>query len=323
MTTTTLPAPLAAARTTADAHRSIAAGVWRVADPKITLASVASMIVGATAAGLAGPIAWGWLALTVLGIFAIEAAKNASGEIFDWDSGTDAAITADERSPFSGGKRVLVDGLMTRRQTAIMAAAFYAIGIAAGLAIVLGREPRVLWLGMIGVGLAFFYHAPPLALAYRGLGELAVALAYGPVIAVGTYLVQRQTIDATVLWASLPLGLAIAGFLWINEFPDARADAAAGKRTLVVRLGRRRAARGFAGLEAVAFAAVALLPLAGLPWPVVGGLIGAPLAFRAARRLIRFPETPAEQVPAQAATLGAFVLMAVGLGLGFVVASLV
>ena len=144
----------------------------------------------------AGPIAWGWLALTVLGVFAVEAAKNASGEIFDWDSGTDAAVTDAERSPFSGGKRVLVDGLMTRRQTAIMAAAFYAIGIAAGLAIVLGREPRVIWLGMIGVGLAYFYHAPPLALAYRGLGELAVALAYGPVIAVGTFLVQRQTVDA-------------------------------------------------------------------------------------------------------------------------------
>lgn len=323
MTTTTLPAPLAASRTTADAHRSIAAGVWRVADPKITLASVASMIVGATAAGHAGPIAWGWLALTVLGVFAIEAAKNASGEIFDWDSGTDAAVTDAERSPFSGGKRVLVDGLMTRRQTAIMAAAFYAIGIAAGLAIVLGREPRVIGLGLIGVGLAYFYHAPPLALAYRGLGELAVALAYGPVIAVGTFLVQRQAVDAAVLWASLPLGLAIAGFLWINEFPDARADAAAGKRTLVVRLGRRRAARAFAGLEALAFAAVLLLPLAGLPWPVVGGVIGAPLAVRAARRLARFPETPAEQIPAQAATLGAFVLMAVGIGLGFVVATLV
>lgn len=319
MTTTTVSA---AAITAPRSRSSIAAGVWRVADPKITLASVASMIVGATAAAHAGPMAWGWLVLTVIGVFAVEAAKNASGEIFDWDSGADTGLVADERTPFSGGKRVLVDGLMTRRQTAIMAAGFYAVAIAIGLAIVAWREPAVIAVGMAGVGLAFFYHAPPFQLAYRGFGELAVALSYGPIIAAGTYLVQRHTLDAAVLWASAPLGVAIGAFLWINEFPDARADAAAGKRTLVVRLGRRRAARGFAALVAIAYLGVALLPIAGLPRTVWLGVLGLPLGVRAARRLARFPETPAEQVPAQAATLLSFVLMAVGLGAGFVIATL-
>ena len=46
-----------------------------------------------------------------------------------------------------------------------------------------------------------------------------------------------------VVWLSLPLGLFIAAFLWVNEFPDYRADRGAGKRNLVVRLGRRRASR--------------------------------------------------------------------------------
>lgn len=291
-------------------------GIWRVADPKITLASVASMILGASLAASDGRIAWGWLALTVLGIFFVEAAKNASGEIFDWDSGADEGVTDAERSPFSGGKRVIVDGLMTRTQTAIMAATFYVLAIAAGLAITLAREPRVLWLGMLGVGLAFFYHAPPLKLSYRGLGEIAVALAYGPVVACGTYLVQRQAISTEVVLASLPLGLAIMAFLWINEFPDARADAAAGKCTLVVRLGRPRAARAFATLVAAIFVVIALLPLAGVSPGVLGGFIGLPFAVRAARRLLRFPETPAEIVPAQAWTLLAFVLLAIGAGLG-------
>jgi 1,4-dihydroxy-2-naphthoate octaprenyltransferase len=307
------------ARTSAP-HGALAAGIWRIADPKITLASVASMIVGAAAAALAGPIAWRWLAATVLGIFAIEAAKNASGEIFDWDSGADTGVAEDERSPFSGGKRVIVDGLLTRRQTAWVALVAYAIGAAIGLAIAIEREPAVVWLGLLGVALAYFYHAPPLALAYRGLGELAVALAYGPVIAAGTYLVQRHTVDRLVLAPAVPLGLAIGAFLWVNEFPDARADAAAGKRTLVVRLGRRRAARAFSWLVAAAYAAVVALPLLGLPWSTLGGLVGLPLAIRAAARLRRFPETPAEQIPAQAATLGSFVAMALGLGVGLVAA---
>src|SRR5512138_2348268 len=203
---------------------SIGRGVWRVADPKITLASVASMLIATGAAVWSGPIAWGWLALTVIGIFCVEAAKNASGEIFDWDSGADQGVRDDERSPFSGGKRVIVDGLLTRRDTALVAAAFYTAAAAIGLAIVIAAEPLVLYLGVAGIALAFFYHSPPLRLAYRGLGELAVALSYGPIIAVGTYVVQRHTIDAAVVLPSIPLGIAIGAFLWINEFPDARAD---------------------------------------------------------------------------------------------------
>jgi len=315
---------LVAPTTAASPHRpSIAAGIWRVADPKITLASVASMLVGAAAAAHDGPIDWRWLALTVLGIFCVEAAKNASGEIVDWDSGADQGLTEDERTPFSGGKRVLVDGLMTRGQTAAVAAAFYVGAAAIGLAIVLVREPAVLWLGVAGLALAFFYHAPPLRLAYRGLGELAVALSYGPIIAAGTYLVQRHAIGASVLWPSLPLGVAIGAFLWINELPDARADAAAGKRTLVVRLGRHRAATTFALILAVAFAGVAALPLVGLPATVWLGLAGAPLAVAAARRVIRSPDVPARLIPAQGWTLLSFVLMSAGIAAGLVLATVV
>ena len=54
-------------------------GIWRIADPTITLASAAAMLLGTLWSAADGPLAWGWLALTVLGIFAIEAAKNASG----------------------------------------------------------------------------------------------------------------------------------------------------------------------------------------------------------------------------------------------------
>lgn len=303
---------------------SFAAGVWRVADPKITLASVASMLVGAGAAAWQGPIAWGWLLLCVVGIFCVEAAKNASGEIFDWDSGADQGVQEDERSPFSGGKRVIVDGLLTRAETAIVAAGFYAIAVAVGLAVVMLREPSVFWLGVLGVALAFFYHAPPFRLAYRGLGELAVATAYGPVIATGMYLVQRQQVDASIVIASLPLGLAIGAFLWINEFPDARADAAAGKRTLVVRLGRPRAARAFIGIVAAAFLGVIVLPLvADLPRSLWLGLIGLPHGMAAAHRLYRHPEATRHIVPAQAWTLLSFVLMSVGLAAGFLIAAIV
>jgi 1,4-dihydroxy-2-naphthoate polyprenyltransferase len=296
-------------------------GVWRVADPKITLASAAAMLVGAAAAARHGPLHWPWLGATVAGIFCIEAAKNASGEIFDWDSGADQAVAAEDRSPFSGGKRVLVDRLMTRRELAWVAAAFYGLGGAAGLAIALFREPLVVWLGAIGAALAYGYHAPPLAFSYRGLGELAVGVAYGPLITCGTYAVQRQTVEADALLLSLPLGLAISAFLWINEFPDRRSDAAVGKRTLVVRLGPDRAAQGFAALVGLAFLGVVLLPLAGLPLAVLGGLAGLPLGLRAVSQLLQNRDDTRLIIPAQGWTLLSFVLLALGIAVGLAAAA--
>ncbi len=150
---------------------NFAGGFWRLADPKISLASAASMLLGASAAAVAGPLSVGWLAVTVLGIFAVEVAKNASGEIFDWDSGTDRRIRPEDRSPFSGGKRVLVDGLLTRRQTWAIAIGGYLLAMVAGLAIVRWRAPGVLWIGVAGLALAFFYHAPPISPELPGLGR--------------------------------------------------------------------------------------------------------------------------------------------------------
>jgi len=178
------------------------------------------------------------------------------------------------------------------------------------------REPAVFWPGITGVALAYFYHAPPLRLSYRGLGEAAVAIAYGPLICAGTYLVQRGTIPAGVVLAAVPLGILIAAFLWINEFPDYVADALSGKRTLVVRLGRPPAARWFAGLGIAAAVALALLPLAGLPITVWLGGIAFLRYLPAARLLLASPEETARIVPAQAMALQAFLLYAAGASAG-------
>ena len=113
-------------------QNNLRAGVWRLADPKISLASFAGMAMAAMFAAADGALAPGWLALTVLGVFCIEVGKNASGEVVDFDSGTDQAVAREDRSPFSGGKRVLVDGLLTRQQCWTIAAVFFATGIVIG-----------------------------------------------------------------------------------------------------------------------------------------------------------------------------------------------
>lgn len=295
------------------------AGLWRLADPKISLASMASIFLGASAAAKDGPLDWRWLAATVAGIFFIEVAKNASGEIFDLQA--DLSVSDQDRSPFSGGKRVLVEGLLTGRQTAWIAALGYLLGAGAGLGIVFLREPAVFWLGLAGIALAYFYTAPPLRLSYRGLGETAVAFCYGPLIASGTYLVQRGRITPEVALLSLPLGLLIAAFLWINEFPDYLADSRAGKRNLVVRLGRSRASRAYVGILGAAALSLGLLPLAGLTKGVWLGEIFLLPAAASARIVLESPQATPRLVPAQGMALLAFLLMALGAGAGLLLVS--
>jgi 1,4-dihydroxy-2-naphthoate octaprenyltransferase len=295
-------------------ERSLAAGLWRLADPKISLASLSSLFLGTALAARDGDLSIAWLAVTVAGIFALEIAKNSSGEIYDFAA--DSAVKAEERTPFSGGKRVLVDGLLTRRDTAAIAAIGYFVAVACGMAIVLWREPAVLGLGVLGVACAYFYNAPPVRLSYRGLGEIVVGICYGPLIACGTYLVQRGTIAPSVVVLSLPLGLLIAAFLWVNEMPDRRADESAGKRTLVVRLGTRRATAVFGGILAAAFALLFALPLAGLPFGLALGVVAAVPAFFAVRDLKREVRTSRKLAPAQRLALVTFLLFAAGSGAG-------
>jgi 1,4-dihydroxy-2-naphthoate octaprenyltransferase len=295
-------------------EHSVAAGVWRLADPKISLASFSSLFLGTALAARDGDLSIAWLAVTVAGIFALEIAKNASGEIYDFAA--DSAVKAEERTPFSGGKRVLVDGLLTRRETAAIAAIGYVVAVACGMAIVLWREPAVLGLGVLGVACAYFYNAPPVRLSYRGLGEIVVGICYGPLIACGTYLVQRGTITPSVAVLSLSLGLLITAFLWVNEMPDRRADESAGKRTLVVRLGARRATAVFGGILAAAFALLFALPLAGLPLGLALGVIAAVPAFFSVRDLKRQVRTSRTLAPTQRLALVTFLLFAVGSGAG-------
>lgn len=292
-------------------------GFWRLADPKISLASFASIFLGACAAAANGSLHFGWLAVTVLGVFAIEIAKNASGEIFDWNSGNDQAVKEEDRSPFSGGKRVLIDNLLTKGQTVGIALVCYLLGVLAGIFIVVWREPKVFWPGVAGGALAFFYHAPPFKLSYHGLGELAVAVAYGPAICMGTYLVQRGAISTEVVLVSCLLGILIAAFLLINEFPDYHADKIADKRTIVVRLGRKAASRVFAGIVAIPFVVLLALPLLNLPFTLWLGFIAVAPAFSAVKRLLANPETTGQIVPAQAGALLTFILFALGTGVGF------
>jgi len=295
------------------------AGLWRLADPKISLTSVASMYLGTAVAVRESAFSLTWLVVMFIALFAMEVAKNAWGDVFDFDSGDDLAVAPQDRTPFSGGKRVLVDGLLTRAQTWAIALGFGALGVGLGAAVVFLREPAAFWIGLVGLALGWSYHGPPLRLAYRGLGELDVVACYGPLVALSTYLVLAHRLSWSVFWLSLPLGIIIAAFLWVNEFPDYEADRQSGKHNLVSRLGRRRAAHWLPLIYATAFGVLLCLPLAGLPSAVwLGGLALLPAGY-ACVRVWQAPETFHRTYPAQPAALIAFLVYSAGAGTGVIV----
>jgi len=81
----------------------------------------------------------------------------------------------------------------------------------------------------------------------------------------------------------------------VNNYRDAETDAAAGKRTLVVRFGRRAARAQFAGALLVAFAMpVVFWARGGGGWSLLP-LALAPVAWRHARRL-RESKSPSELI---------------------------
>lgn len=298
----------------------VTAGFWRLADLKISLTSAVGIYLGTTLAATSFEIAWVWLALLSVAFFAIEVAKNAWGDIIDYESGDDLYIAEEDRTDFSGGKRVLVDGLLTRRETSLIAAGATSVALVIGAVIVFGREFDALWIGLAGLALGWSYHGPPLKLAYRGGGELDVVLIYGPAVVLSTYLVLTHEWSLAAFWLALPLGLIIAAFLWVNQFPDYEADRKAGKMNLVARLGKRPAAIVYPVWYATALALTLALPSLGLP---AGALVGAVFAIPAAPAcfwVLRDPEGFHRNRPAQPMALLAFLLYSLGAGTGLLLA---
>lgn len=273
-------------------------------------ATLVPSLVGLAIAANDGFFHWGLAGLTLLGVTLFHLGTNMMNDYWDHVSGADEANAT--LTPFSGGSRLVQRGLLPAPHLKWLAYAFYILGTGVGLLLTALRGIEVLWLGVAGFLLGFLYTAPPVRLAHRGLGELAVAVGFGPVIVLGTYFVQRQAWSLEALLASLPVAFLIAAVLYINEFPDKQGDARVGKRTLIVRLPERAAVLGYFALLAltylvilggVALRSVPAFSAYAFPvWSLLG-LLTIPLAIKASLLLSHNYRFPYRLIPANAFTI--------------------
>lgn len=232
--------------------------------PFLTATLMPVLLGGAVTSLLGYSVDLGLLGMTLLATALLHIGANTANDYFDTKSGTDDA-TFDYIVPFTGGSRSIQMGLISARGMLTVSLVSFALGGIMAIPLILKAGMPVLYLGIVGVLSGFFYTAPPLRLcARRGLGELVVALNFGPLIVAGSTLVQTGTLEPVAFLVGIPAGLLTAAILWINEFPDLEADKATGKHNLVVVLGKAKARYGYVLLVGGAFGLIAAMVLLGI-----------------------------------------------------------
>lgn len=231
--------------------------------------------------------------VTVLFALVAHAGVNVINDYHDALSGADDANT-ERLFPFTGGSRFIQNGVLTTRQTGRFGYGLLAAVIPAGLWLTWHAGPGLIAIGAGGLLAGWAYSAPPLKLMSRGLGELAIATGWLLVV-VGTDYVQRGTFAALPFVAGLSYALLVANLLFINQFPDHKGDAAAGKRTLVVLLGPQVAKWGYLLIAILAYGwLVAMVGNDTLPQKTAAAAMTLVLSFSAGRDLLEYAEPPSE-----------------------------
>lgn len=257
--------------------------------PMFLAASVLPVLVGSSwGAVQAGAWQWWVVLLAVLDIALIHAGVNVLNDVFDNANGTDRANQT-RIFPFTGGSRFIQNGVLSAEQMRTYALLLLGLGIVLGAIITLLKGPGVLVFGLLGLALGILYSLPPIALASRGLGELAVAFGFGVLPVTGAAWLQTGILlDTFTIILAVPISCWVANILIMNEVPDLQADVRAGKATLVVRFGLPGARWLYRGLSLIAIGASVSLawwgPLA--HWGVIPVILLGLLAVNAASQIV-------------------------------------
>ena len=258
---------------------------WLLAVRPATLPAAASGVVVGVGAALAVGAAFrpdaalGCLAVAIL----LQVVANLANDLSDFRRGAD---TPDRAGP----TRVASAGLVTPRQLEL------AIGLTIAAAGLVGAwlawvgGPAIVALGILAIVAALAYTGGPWPYGYRALGEVFVFIFFGLVAVVGTAYLQALRFEALFVVAAIPMGALITAILVVNNLRDIPTDAAAGKRTLAVALGRRATAVEYGLLLALAFAVPVALLLAGQGVAQLLPLCSAPLAAPLLRTVRGFAE---------------------------------
>lgn len=268
---------------------------WLATRPQFLLASLIPVFVGIAAVAYQGhEINLNFMLLTLIATALVHAGVNVLNDYYDELNGTDR-VNTERLFPFTGGSRFIQNQVLSLNETLWFGLGLLVSAIGLGWLLIVLTGSGLLWIGLAGVLIGWGYSAPPLRLNSRGLGEPAVAIGFGSLIALGTWFVQTGHFSRYPLLVSLPLALLVMNILYINQFPDYQADKVSGKHHWVVRLGLVKAPWVYLGAIGIASATVlALVWTYYLPkWSLVS-LFPLLLALKAGLDLLQYAAQPAK-----------------------------
>ena len=278
------------------------------ARPRTLGAAISPVLVGTAAAYAdAERVIWWRAGAALVVALALQVGVNYANDYSDGVRGADADRVGPLRLTAS---RVAAPAAV--RNAALIA---FAVAAAAGLALAIAVDLRLLVVGVVAIAAAALYTGGPRPYGYSGLGELSVLVFFGVVATAGSAYVQLERVPATAWWGSLAVGLLACAILLANNIRDVDTDRAAGKRTLAVRIGARRARALFVGCVAGAFVAVAAIGV--LEPTALIALAAVPLAVPPVR-LVMTRSDPPSLVAALVGTARMQLVVAVLLTVGFV-----
>lgn len=229
---------------------------------------------------MTGAFNLGRFLLVLLGVALLHLGANAIDDCYDYENGVDA-IANSMFPPDFGGWKPLPRGYISLRNAKIGSALFFAGSLLISLYFwgIVGYWSFVF--AAAGSLLAIFYTAPPLKLDYRGkgLGEIAILLAFGPIPVVGSFYVQTGLLSLSALLMSIPVGIMTVTILVDHDMIFFEVYQKAKKYSLGATLGRRNALRAslyltvFCYFLVLIFVAVKILPILCLIAPIVSGAI--------------------------------------------------
>ncbi len=280
--------------------------------PATLPAAVTPVLVGTAAAWAVGGFRAGPALAALVGALLLQVGANLANDLFDFEKGAD---NEDRLGPTRVVQAGLLSAAAVRRATALT----FFLALVVGLYLVWAAGWVVVAIGLASIAAAVTYTGGPYPLGYNGLGDIAVFGFFGLVAVGGTAYVQAGYVPGLAWVAAIPVGTLVTAILVVNNVRDLPTDAAAGKRTLAVRLGRRAAVAEYALLLTAAYVTPAALFAAGrLDGWVLLPLVTAPLAVHLYRRVARDTGRALNPALGRTAMLGvAFgALFALGIVLG-------